>query len=331
MAQERQDLSTVVPEQAGTHNPLGSDGTTTSAFHRQGTTHGSPLARGRHEITIATLRHQMARQFRDAGLDSPDLDARILVGHALALDHAALASQSERRLSEDAVEAIAALARRRLGREPVARIVGEKEFWGLRLKLDTATLVPRPETETVVEAALAAIGDGARAWRIADLGTGSGALLLALLHERPAAYGVGTDVSTAALTCARTNAAALGLAGRSAFTAGDFGMALTGNFDLVVANPPYVARGDIAGLPPEVARFDPTLALDGGSDGLDAYRAILGDVRRLLAPTATLVLELGAAQLDAVAAIATEGGLTAGPYRCDLAGVPRALAVTVSP
>jgi release factor glutamine methyltransferase len=282
-------------------------------------------------LTIAAARRRLAQQLRDAGIDTPDLDARVLVGHALALEHAALASQAERRLTDDEARAIAALAKRRLGREPVARIVGAKEFWGLTLALNADTLVPRPETETVVEAALAALGNARdRARRIADLDTGSGALLLALLSELPAAVGVGTDISATALACARANAEALGLAGRAAFVACDHGAALGGGFDLVVANPPYVASSDIAWLAPEVRDFDPRAALDGGADGLAAYRAVARDARRLLAPDGLLVFELGAGQLDAVRSLTVTAGLAPAACRSDLAGVPRALAVKVS-
>lgn len=279
--------------------------------------------------TIAAARRQLAQRFRDAGLESPELDARILVGHALGLDHAALAAQSERRLSPQEADAVAAVAQRRLAREPVARILGQKEFWGLPIKLNADTLVPRPETETLVEAALAALGENApHARRIADLDTGSGALLLALLRELPSAWGVGTDISCNALACARANAAALGLAGRAAFVACDHGAALGGGFDLVVANPPYVATTEIAGLPPEVRQFDPRRALDGGADGLEAYRALTADARRLLAPGGVLVLELGAGQLEAVSALGAGAGLRpAIPCRTDLSGTPRALSL----
>jgi release factor glutamine methyltransferase len=282
--------------------------------------------------SIAAVRRNLARQFNAAGLDTPELDARVLVGHALALDHAALMAQSERRLTDEEADAIARLMQRRLDREPVARIVGAKEFWGLPLSLNADTLVPRPDTETVVEAALAALGsDRTRPRRIADLDTGSGALLLALLSELPAAQGVGTDISVAALRCARSNASVLGLARRADFIACDHGAALGGNFDLVVANPPYVASADIAVLPPEVRDFDPRRALDGGPDGLAAYRAIAADARRLLAPEGVLVIELGAGQLDAVISLTVAAGLVpTGAPRCDLSGFPRALAVTAS-
>ncbi len=284
-------------------------------------------------LSVAAARRSLAQSFRDAGLDTPDLDARILVGHALALDHAALAAQADRRLTGREAEAIAALARRRLDREPVARIVGTKEFWGLPLALNADTLVPRPETETVVEAALAALGDvRGRALRVADLDTGSGALLLALLSELPAARGVGTDISVAALRCARSNAAALGLAARASFVACDHGAALDGGFDLVVANPPYIASGDIARLAARSARLrsEPRRST-AAPDGLAAYRAIVADARRLLAHHGVLVLELGAGQLDAVRSLTAAAGLApAAECRSDLAGVPRALAVKVS-
>src|SRR4029077_20099094 len=183
---------------------------------------------------------------------------------ALGLDHASLAAAAERVLDPAERERIAAVASRRLAREPVSRIVGMKEFWGLPLRVNPAVLVPRPETETVVATALAALdrdGDRARPLRIADLGTGSGALLLALLSELPNAFAIGTDLSVAALAVARDNAGRLGLAARAAFVAGDFAVALAGPFDLAVANPPYVASGEVGQLAPEVRDHDPRLAL----------------------------------------------------------------------
>ncbi len=198
--------------------------------------------------TVAEARRALAQKFRVAGLDSPDLDARILVGHALGLDHAALAAAGARALGAAERAAIAALAARRLAREPVARVVGRTEFWSLPLRVDAATLVPRPETETAVEAALAAIdsyGTRAGVGRIADLGTGSGALLLALLTELPNATGIGTDTSLEALAVARDNARRLGLS-RAQFVACDMAAALGAPFDLIVSNPPYIASGAIA-------------------------------------------------------------------------------------
>ena len=270
----------------------------------------------------------LAESFRQNGLDSPALDARLLVAHVLGVDHATLAREADRLLTLGESIAIASLSTRRLEREPIARIVGEKEFWGLSVKLNAETLVPRPETETVVEAALDALGrnpDRSPAPRLADLGTGSGALLLALLSECAAATGVGTDLSHVALVCARANAQVLDLAERASFAVCDYGAALAGPFDLVVSNPPYVRHGDIAALAPEVRQFDPMRALDGGADGLDGYRAIAADARRLLAPDGVLVVELGAGQLDAVTALFSAAGLAVGAPRYDLSGIPRAL------
>lgn len=283
-------------------------------------------------ITIDSARRTLAAAFRAAGLDSPELDARILVSHALDLDHGALVAAATHAIGDSQAHVLSTLAERRLAREPVARIVGRKEFWGLPLRISDATLVPRPETETVVEAALATIDAGGsrqRTLRIADLGTGSGALLLALLSELPNARGVGTDVSVAALATARGNADGLGLLTRAHFVACDFGAALTGGFDLVVSNPPYVASNDIATLAPEV-RCDPRRALDGGIDGLDAYRAISRETLRLIAPNGYLVVELGHGQAAAVTALFAAAGLAASALHSDLSGIPRALGMSVA-
>jgi release factor glutamine methyltransferase len=277
--------------------------------------------------TVAEARRALAAQFRAAGLDTPDLDARILIGHALGLDHAALAAAATRRLGADEESAIAALASRRLTGEPVARILGYKEFWSLPLRVDAATLVPRPETETVVEAALAAIdGDGPRSreLRVADLGTGSGALVLALLSELPNAFGIGTDTSFRALAVARDNARRLAQT-RARFIACNMAAALRGPFDAIVSNPPYIASGDIATLAPDVRDFDPHLALNGGTDGLDFYRAIAAAAPALLAPGGVLVVELGIGQVEPVAHLFTAAGLAPSPPHPDLNGTPRAL------
>jgi release factor glutamine methyltransferase len=277
--------------------------------------------------TVAEARRALAAKFRAAGLEAADLDARILIGHALGLDHAALAAAATRRLGADEENAIAALASRRLTGEPVARILGYKEFWSLPLRVDAATLVPRPETETVVEAALAVIdagGQRSRDLRIADLGTGSGALILALLSELPNGFGVGTDASTKALMVARDNARRLALS-RARFIACNMAAALRGPFDAIVSNPPYIASGDIAALAPDVRDFDPHLALDGGTDGLHFYRAIAAAAPTLLAPGGALVVELGIGQAEPVAHLFAAAGLAPSPPYPDLNGMPRAL------
>jgi release factor glutamine methyltransferase len=280
--------------------------------------------------TVAAARRDWAAKFRAGEIESAELDARILVGHALSLDHACLAAAGERSLTAAEESTIAALSRRRLAHEPVARIVGLKEFWSLPLRVSAATLVPRPETETVVAAALSAIAAdslSARAVRIADLGTGSGAILLALLTELQNAFGVGSDASPDALEVARDNARRLGLgrAGRVAYVACDLAAALRGPFEVIVSNPPYIVSDDIAGLPPEVRLFDPRLALDGGPDGLDFYRAMAASVPALLAPGGILVVELGAGQAEPVAALMRGAGLVPSPPQSDLNDVPRAL------
>jgi release factor glutamine methyltransferase len=280
-----------------------------------------------HAPSIATARRSLAAKFRRKGLASGDLDARLLIGHALGLDHTLLIAQAARVLTTHEVTIIDAFARRRLRHEPVARILGHKEFWGLSFTLNPQTFVPRPETETVVSATLAALArQHARipAPRIADLGTGSGTILLALLSELgQGASGIGTDISLAALDCARANGAAQRACAR--FIACDYGAAIKGPLDVVVSNPPYIPRRQIARLEPEVRAFDPCLALDGGQDGLDGYRAIAADARRVLAPDGILVVELGFGQAAGVNSIFAAAGLVCCEPQPDLSGIPRAL------
>jgi release factor glutamine methyltransferase len=285
-------------------------------------------------VSVAEATRLMAQSFRLAGVEDAKVDARALLGHALHLDRAQLISQSDRVLEPREIDVASALAARRLKREPVSRIRGRKEFWTLMLEVTPAVLVPRPETETVVEAALDAVDrDGLKMekLRILDIGTGSGALLLALLSELPKAAGTGTDTSAEALAVARANAERHGLAGRCSFVACDITAGVQGAFDLIVSNPPYVARGEIASLAPEVRDYAPTVALDGGIDGLDCYRAIAGEARRLLAPGGRLVVELGAGQEPAVRTLFTNAGLSVTAARKDLAGIPRALSATIAP
>jgi len=283
------------------------------------------------DMTVAQARRAVGSLLAGGGLDTPELDARLLVGHVLGLDHAALASEAARVLAAAETEALAAVTTRRLAHEPVARILGRKEFWSLPLAVTPDVLVPRPETETVVEAVLA-LSDRTAPMRIADLGVGSGAILLALLSELPASCGIGTDRSPAALAVARSNAAALGLAARADFVACDFTAALAGPCNLVVANPPYIPTQEIAALAPDVRDFDPRSALDGGPDGLTAYRAIAADAMRVLAPGGWLAVEIGPEQAGAVAELCVHGGLAiAGAPQLDLAGTPRVLVARREP
>ncbi|MGA7682369.1 MAG: peptide chain release factor N(5)-glutamine methyltransferase [Pseudolabrys sp.] len=270
----------------------------------------------------------LAQAFHTAGIEAADVDGRLLVGHALHLDRARLIAQSDRILEAREINVISALAARRLKREPVSRILGQKEFWSIALAITPDVLVPRPETETVVEGALDFVVRGGlrmEKLRILDIGTGSGALLLALLRELPNATGTGTDISTGALKVARENAARCGVEGRCTFVVCDIASVVEGPFDLLVSNPPYIAHDEITSLAPEVKNYDPMVALDGGDDGLAAYRAIAADAKRLLAPGARMFVELGAGQEAAVRDLFTNVGLIAGIARTDLVGIPRVL------
>jgi len=278
-------------------------------------------------LSLDAARRELARQLKSANFDTPELDARLLVGAATQLDLTGVTVAAQRPLHQEESSRLAALTQRRLRHEPVARILGEKEFWGLRFMLSAETLVPRADTETVVEAALElvrAAGDPLEPLRIADIGTGSGAILLALLSELPGATGVGTDISAGALRTARSNAEHLGLAGRANFVECDYCDSLAGPFDLIVSNPPYIVRSEINTLARDVRDYDPRRALDGGSDGLVAYRAIARDIAGLLEPGGAFALEVGEGQADDVAELIRLTGLhTIRPHRTDLAGIPR--------
>lgn len=285
--------------------------------------------------TVEAARRALAARFKSGRIDSAELDARMLVGAALGLDLTGVIAAASRPLTSEESIRLEDFARRRLSGEPIARILGLKEFWGLPLTLSAATLVPRPDTETVVELALQvlrAAPDRGRRLRIADIGTGSGAILLALLSELSEACGFGTDISVAALRTASTNAARLGLARRAMFVACDYAAALSDPFDLIVSNPPYVRSAEIADLAIEVRDHDPRRALDGGADGLDAYRALVPQAARLLARGGALVVEVGQGQSEEVEGLMTAAGLTPQrPPKADLAGIRRALAARKLP
>jgi len=277
--------------------------------------------------TVRTVQHSAAVQLRAAGIESARLDARILAGAAWGLGRDQLLCRADDPVGAEALERFDALLARRLAREPVSRILGRREFWSLDFGLSAETLDPRPDSETVIEAALDALG-GRPEIDILDLGTGTGCLLLALLSELPAARGLGLDLSAGAVTVATANAARLDLAGRARFECRDWRDGLGGrltpaHFGLVVANPPYIPRGEIAGLAPEVARFEPAAALDGGADGLDAYRCLALQLPGLLIPGGNAVFEVGAGQAAAVSALLDAAGLTVSDLRRDLAGIER--------
>jgi release factor glutamine methyltransferase len=279
---------------------------------------------------VETARRTLTAMLKSGSIESAELDARILAGAALSLDLTGLITAAARPVTASEAARLEDLVRRRLAGEPVARILGMREFWGLPLQLTAETLVPRPDTETVVELSLEmlrAVPAPDHRVRIADLGTGSGAILLALLSELPEADGFGTDISEAALQTARGNAAALGLADRAVFIACDYASGLSGPFDLVVSNPPYIRSSEIDGLATEVRDHDPRLALDGGADGLDAYRALIPQAAKLLAPRGALVVEAGHGQSGDIQELMAAAGLTRERLaKADLAGIRRAVA-----
>jgi len=284
--------------------------------------------------SIEGARRALAAQLRSARLDEAELDARILISAALGLDLTGLVTQAARLLTATEASRLAQHAQRRIAGEPVSRILGTREFWGLPFRLSEATLVPRPDTETVVELALEILRErqASHPPRIADIGTGSGAILLALLHEIPDAFGVGTDLSQNALMTARDNAAALGLADRAAFVACSYAAALGGPFDLIVSNPPYIPSAEIPKLSVEVREHDPHLALDGGNDGYDAYRALIPQASERLAPGGALVVEAGQGQAQNIETLmrAAVLSLDRSP-KADLAGIPRAVSARKMP
>jgi release factor glutamine methyltransferase len=283
-------------------------------------------------VSIQQACKLMTEAFRAAAVEEAQTDARILVARTLGLNRAQIVSQGDRALSVQEAQTLSERTARRLAREPTSRILGRREFWGLDLIVTSAVLDPRPDTETVVELALDWITTRHlknEKLRVLDIGTGSGALLLALLAELPSATGVATDISLDALKVARSNAQHLGFGERATFVACNFTSALRGPFDLVVSNPPYISSAEISTLAPEVRDHDPLLALDGGEDGLNAYRAIAADALRLLTPRGRLVVELGQGQAEPVSAIMRAAGLTIEtPIRRDLAGINRALCAT---
>jgi release factor glutamine methyltransferase len=279
--------------------------------------------------SVEMTRRMLSARLRSHDIDSADLDARSLTGAVLGLDLTGLILAAKRIITGDEATRLEEFARRRIAGEPIARIVGVKEFWGLPLQLSADTLVPRPDTETIVEAALESLSAESHRnhpLRIADLGTGSGAILLALLSELPNAFGIGTDINSAALRTASHNATRLGFANRATFVRCDYASALANGLDLIVSNPPYIRSSEIAGLATEVRDHDPHRALDGGADGLDAYRIVAPEAARLLAPGGWLVVEVGHDQSGDVADLMAAAGLTLqGPARTDLGGIRRAV------
>lgn len=259
-------------------------------------------------LTLVQAWTAARKRLQAAGVDGPVIDARLLVEAAADATRVDIVTDPHRALSEVQVQALEAYLVRRERREPISHILGRKGFWKIMVQVNAHVLTPRPDTEVVVDMALRIFPEGA-AFSILDLGVGSGAILLAILAERPAARGLGVDVSEEALAVARENAANLGLAGRAALLRGDWTRGLDSEaFDLVVANPPYIPTADIEGLDPEVRDYEPRLALDGGADGLDAYRLLAPQIMRVLKPGGHFAVEIGFDQAERVETLFREAG-----------------------
>ena len=289
-------------------------------------------AHAEEDTTVEQMLIAATVRLRDAGVEAARRDALLLLAAALESDTDTVRARPERPLDAAAHSAFKALIDRRAGREPVSRILGAREFWSLPFKITRDTLDPRPDSETVVAAVLSRIADRTAPLRLLDLGTGSGCLLLALLSELPAARGLGVDISEAAVRVARENATDLGLAGRADFLCASWGApsgtGLSGTWQVIVSNPPYILSGELPDLAPEVLDFDPPLALAGGPDGLDAYRALAPEIARVMAPDGLAALEIETAQIENVETLLRAAGLLefgrerdlAGKWRCLLAG-----------
>lgn len=275
--------------------------------------------------TIGALIAEGAASLKEAGIEAPMREARLLLGHAAGIGLSTLIGWPERAVAADAAEIYRGFITRRLKHEPVSRILGHREFWSLDFTVTAATLDPRPDTETLVEAVLAQLPDRQAPRRLADFGTGTGCILLALLTELPQSYGVGIDRSAEAARVAAGNAVSLGLAGRTGFVIGDWAESVAGGFDVVVSNPPYIPSAQIERLDAEVADYDPLTALDGGADGLDAYRHLAPEFARMLKPGGLAAFEIGQGQDRDVAALCQAAGLQVIEIRSDLAGIGRAV------
>ncbi len=275
-------------------------------------------------ITAGEALRKAAGLLAGSGVDSPKLDARLLLAEVMGWPSQALEARPELELSDEQAARFDSLIRRRAQREPVCQILEQRGFWTLDLRVTGDTLAPRPDTETLVDAVLEGVQDKKYPLRILDLGTGSGCLLLALLSEFPNATGIGVDISEKALAVARHNARASGLEVRAEFIKSDWGRALgDGLFDIVVSNPPYIADAEIETLEPEVAQWEPRLALSGGEDGFDCYRAIIPELPRLMCDDGFAFLEVGMGQSPKVVAMADEAGLLVKGVRRDLGGIER--------
>lgn len=281
-------------------------------------------------MAVSAALARASARLSEAGIESARVDARVLLGHVLGVDPASLVIAGDDMLDARALAAFGAAVERRARHEPVAYITGSREFWSRNFAVTSDVLIPRPDSETLIEAALTLIPDYAARLRILDLGTGSGCLLISLLMELPEAVGLGVDASEAAIAVARQNAAAHGLRARAQFRVSDWFSNVAGSFDLIIANPPYLAAREIAGLDEDVRGFEPYGALvpreGGGEDAFGAYRAIIAGLGAHLSPGGLVIFEAGKDQAGAISALLAQAGFSpAGIFR-DLAGIGRAVA-----
>ena len=272
-------------------------------------------------LSLASVITSAQKRLADAGTDDPALDARLLIAQALGCDRLTLLTDSGRVLTENETAIIEALIARRAAREPVHRILGLREFWGLPFGLNEATLEPRPDSETLIEVASKVCSPAPR--RLLDLGTGTGCLLLSLLHEWPHATGLGIDKAPRAIEQATLNAKRLGLENRATFQIGDWLNGIDETFDLIICNPPYIPSRDVDTLQPEVRAHDPIAALDGGADGLDPYRHLIPLLPQYLKADGVALFEIGIGQAEDVSTLMREIGFQDVSVTHDLGGVAR--------
>lgn len=268
---------------------------------------------------------QAIKSLQVAHVQSASLDARLLLLHVLGISNEQWIASPDISMTSEQSALYDALVVRRAAREPIAHIIGKREFWSMDFKVTNATLDPRADSEAVIEAILQRIPDKSAALSILDLGTGTGCLLLTLLKELPNAKGIGIDLSHEAMAIAQENALTHGLSARVQFQQGNWCDGLYGAFDIIVSNPPYIPTASIKSLAPEVAQYEPKLALDGGFDGLDCYRKIISALPGILTANGIAAFEVGAGQIQAVAEIAEEKGLQLEGMRKDMQGIPRCL------
>ena len=274
--------------------------------------------------TIGSALGDAERILLVAGIDTPRLDAKILLAHVLGCQVQGMGFRTDQTLSDEQSQRFFQLIQRRLDRQPVSQIIGERGFWTLDLTVTSDTLAPRPDSESLIEAVLEVLPDRNQPLRVVDFGTGTGCLILSVLSEYPHSFGLAVDLSPAALAVASGNALRCNLSDRVQFIQSRWASALPDqHFDLVLSNPPYIPDAEIDGLEPEVSRWEPRLALSGGPDGLECYRDLVPQIARILAPSGWAVLEVGQGQAADVAALGEQAGLKFKGTRRDLGGIER--------